>query len=269
MRRKVQTGFHIPWHRDGLRTDETGNHKGFVVSALHVNIPPSVQGGDFETIIDSKYYKHKVKTGDSITFFDDRMFHKVTPVTSSIGGAQYANRSTIFLIFFTRKSTYTRGLVEKNRNRNYLKMYYNIKNKYPTLPPNNRARLMFNLNASRSVNQKNINNANKIFTNMVKSFATVNRSGVPTVAENKSAVIFQRAPNTPEKVLLLKKAAKIYKDATGKEFRLHNLKTAVKLLRERYNVRSPNKKQHNKTRVINRVGSAGIRSARRGLRPRR
>jgi hypothetical protein len=246
LRRSVLPDYQIPWHRDGLK-GVNGHEKVFMIGGMYVNIPPSLVGGNFEILVGNEFHKQKVKTGDCIVFFDDDMFHRVTPLQVSDfnrterslsmmhEGRQYIKRTAIFTGFFTPNVNreFVRGLTEVNRaNRDYFRMFREAKSyvngKKATI---NRMRasgrnVQGEINNSRTglakilyenlrngqVSNKNKANAEKLYNNMKTSFSALNERGNigPGARVGRSRVTFKVAspPKKPTSKVRLPKIRK-------------------------------------------------------------
>jgi len=243
LRRSVLPDYQIPWHRDGLKS-VSGHEKVFMIGGMYVNIPPSLVGGNFEILVGNEFHRQKVTTGDCIVFFDDDMFHRVTPLqvsdfnrtdrslTMMHEGRQYIKRTAIFTGFFTPNVNreFVRGLTEVNRaNRDYFRMFREAKSYVNEKTANiNRMRasgrnVQREINNSRTglakilyenlrngtVSNKNKTNAEKLYNNMKTSFSVLNERGNirPGTRVGTSRVIFKVASppkNPPSKVRLPK-----------------------------------------------------------------
>jgi len=242
LRRKVNVDYEIPWHKDGLkRSLSPGDTKKiFVVGALHVRIPPSLRGGAFETLVRNRYHKLQVQTGDLITFFDEKLFHRVERVPgqqppellSRMGNETFANRSSIFMTFDTNNSRgkFSRGLMETRGNRNYMKTYKQVKQTIDTFLKtlktktkgmtgtetlavrrkleeklklkNSITKQLFE-NITHAPTKRNKSNATKLFKNMQNSFSRLNSAGNPPpgTLQNARNILFKMNKVVPRKVI--------------------------------------------------------------------
>jgi hypothetical protein len=127
VKKLVRTGTHsyqIGWHRDALRLQVMGvDYKGFCVGAVYVNRPENItSGGEIQFARNTARFGIAPPSGTSVTFLDDEVFHKVTPVQAP-EGVEYVPRSAFFLIYLTDENgPFKKSIVEQAsglRERNY------------------------------------------------------------------------------------------------------------------------------------------------------
>lgn len=120
----------IPWHRDSHVMEYMGKrYKAFIVGAIYVNRPKNITGGEIEFTRNSMRFSLAPPSGTSVTFFDEDVFHRVTPIKAP-EGLEYVPRSAIFFAYAsdTSSRTFKLGLKEGTgigMNRNYEKFYRN------------------------------------------------------------------------------------------------------------------------------------------------
>lgn len=134
VKKLVRTGTHsyqIGWHRDALRLQVMGvDYKGFCVGALYVNKPENITGGEIQFARNTARFGIAPPSGTSVTFIDDEVFHKVTPVQAP-PGVEYVPRSAFFLIYLTdeNKGPFKKSIVEQEaglKERNYSKFFREV-----------------------------------------------------------------------------------------------------------------------------------------------
>jgi hypothetical protein len=177
--------YSIPWHRDAHLMHTLGvRHKGFAVGAVYVN-RPDMPGGEIMFARNSMRYGFAPPSGTSVTFMDDEIFHKVTPVIGPIG-VDYVPRSAFFFIYGTSENSFKMGLSESHiGERNYEKFYREIGQNYRNIL--NKPRNSISNNERRKVNEVSsvffnnpnakYNNTKTLYNNLKKTF---NASVVPT-----------------------------------------------------------------------------------------
>lgn len=131
LRNNTQNAYTIPWHRDSLSMEIMGRKvKAFLVGAIYVKRPENITGGEIQFARNSMRYGLAPPSGTSVTFFDEDVFHKVTPIRAP-EGLEYVPRSALFFAYLSDPSTrrFKKGLVEGRSggitNRNYEKFYRN------------------------------------------------------------------------------------------------------------------------------------------------
>jgi hypothetical protein len=152
--------YKLPWHRDALKMEMMGKRmKSFAVGALYVSIPSGI-GANIEFKRNEKQYRLTPKSGTSVMFIDDELFHRVTPIKAP-AGMDYVPRQAMFLLYGTDTKSFKLGLDESRLNagnRNYKAVYNripaNLKNFYNTLLANPNTVL-------NNANKKRVNNAAK------------------------------------------------------------------------------------------------------------
>lgn len=167
IKKEVSGSYMIPWHRDALTMELLGKKtKSFAVGALYVNIPKDIVGGNIQFKRNNKFFSLAPKSGTSVLFIDDELFHKVTDIEPPTGVA-YLPRSAIFMAYGTDKTTFKKGLAEyriTKGNRNYENAYkrmpQNLKNKLNRVI--NNASLV-TMNYPRNVRMSNENLASSLY----------------------------------------------------------------------------------------------------------
>lgn len=158
----------IPWHRDAYDTVLFGKRaKGFAVGALYVNKPERFTGGEIQFAKNKKRFSLAPPSGTSVTFYDDDVFHRVTPLafedmSPSQNRVEFVPRSGFFFAYMTRKiSKFKAGM--QGFERNYESVYRNIKSN-----PSFNMFLRSNAPASR-LNQTSLNALKSFLTNKFKN----------------------------------------------------------------------------------------------------
>ncbi len=145
IKKEVAGTYMIPWHRDAHVMELLGKKtKSFAVGGLYVNVPRDISGGNIQFKRNNKFYSLAPRSGTSVLFIDDELFHKVTDINPP-PGVRYLPRSAIFIVYGTDTTTFKKGLAEyritkgnRNYENAYRRMSQNIKNKlneFSRLPP--------------------------------------------------------------------------------------------------------------------------------------
>jgi hypothetical protein len=146
------------WHRDALTMELLGKKtKSFAVGGLYVNIPKNI-GGNIQFKRNNKFYSMAPKSGTSVLFIDDELFHKVTDINPP-PGVRYLPRSAMFILYGTDTQSFKRGLAEhritkgdRNYENAYKRMSQNLKNKLNRVI-NNPSLLKLNVSNVRKSNE--------------------------------------------------------------------------------------------------------------------
>jgi hypothetical protein len=168
IKKEVSGSYAIPWHRDALAMELLGKKtKSFAVGALYVNIPKDIVGGNIQFKRNNKFFSLAPKSGPSVLFIDDELFHKVTDIEPPTTGVKYLPRSALFMAYGTDKTNFKKGLAEHRitkGNRNYENAYrrmpQNLKNKLNQILNN---KTIINVNYPRNVRMSNENFAANLY----------------------------------------------------------------------------------------------------------
>ena len=162
------SGYMIPWHRDAYDTVLFGKRvKGFAVGALYVNKPEGFTGGEIQFAKNKKRFSLAPPSGTSVTFYDDDVFHKVTPLefedtSSSQNRVEFVPRSGFFFAFMSTKiQKFKAGM--QGFERNYESVYRNIK-RIPNLD-----RFLKSNAPTSNLNQQSLNFLKGLLTNKFKN----------------------------------------------------------------------------------------------------
>ncbi len=183
VKKLVKTGgqYQLGWHRDALRLQVMGiNYKGFCLGALYVNKPENITGGgEIQFARNTARFGLAPPSGTSVTFLDDEVFHRVTPVQAP-PGVEYVPRSAFFLIYLTdEKGPFKKSIVEQEsglKERNYSKFFRTIHpaltkllNKKSPLTPKEKEKV--NRNAVELFKRPNATyeNLKALYTNMKRT----------------------------------------------------------------------------------------------------
>lgn len=184
VKKLVKTGgqyqYQLGWHRDALRLQVMGiNYKGFCLGALYVNKPENITGGEIQFARNTARFGLAPPSGTSVTFLDDEVFHRVTPVQAP-EGIEYVPRSAFFLIYLTdEKGPFKKSIVEQEsglKERNYSKFFRTIHpaltkllNKKSPLTPKEKEKV--NRNAVELFKRPNATHENlkALYTNMKRT----------------------------------------------------------------------------------------------------
>lgn len=158
IKKEVSGSYMIPWHRDALTMELLGKKtKSFAVGGLYVNIPKNIIGGNIQFKRNNKFFSMAPKSGTSVLFIDDELFHKVTDI-SPPQGVNYLPRSAMFILYGTDTQSFKRGLAEyritkgdRNYENAYKRMPQSLKNKLNRVI-NNPSLLKLNTNRKSNVN---------------------------------------------------------------------------------------------------------------------
>ena len=192
IKKLVKTGngsYQIPWHRDAHDMQMFGHrYKGFVVGALYIN-KPDLPGGQIQFARNAKRFGIAPPSGTSVTFFDDELFHRVTPVQAP-PGVKYVPRTACFFVYGTSEmGLFKTGLRETHAaNRNYQNFYKRLNYLKPIINKTNlniQEKAYLNDQAKFLLNKPNATHTNlkTLYNNLKRTF---NKNVVPY--ESKSFV---------------------------------------------------------------------------------
>jgi hypothetical protein len=176
--------------------------KSFAVGALYISIPRGI-GANIEFKRNEKQYRLSPRSGTSVMFIDDELFHRVTPIKAPVG-MQYVPRQAMFLLYGTDTKSFKLGLNEGKitaGNRNYKATYNripaNFKNIYnkllenPNMVLNNKQRMN---NAAKAL----FGNTNATYKNTLILYANLKKAfGQNKGVTNKSFVGFSKTVHPP------------------------------------------------------------------------
>lgn len=252
IKKLARTGsYTIPWHRDALAMMIEGvAHKVFCVGAIYVN-KPNLPGGRIEFARGTARFGIAPPSGTSVTFFDDEIFHRVTPVQAP--GLTYVPRTAIFMGFGTNeKGPFKVGLSEAViGGRNYETFF---RTKIPR--PNAR---MLNKNVSQFTNNNKLRG-----TQLAQEFfrrQNVNYTNFKTIYNDMKKTFGHSVYERPEIKALLNKNTltnqeKATLNAFAKQYFAQNIATNANL-KSLYNYVKRESggqigvKQNNKSFVVN------------------
>lgn len=201
IKKEVSSKYYIlPWHRDALKMEIMGKQmKSFAVGALYISIPRGI-GANIEFKRNEKQYRLTPRSGTSVMFIDDELFHRVTPIKAPVG-MQYVPRQAMFLLYGTDTKSFKLGLNEGKLtagNRNYKAAYNripaNFKNLYNALlaKPNT---VINNNNKQRMNNaaKELFGNTNATYKNTLVLYANLKKAfGQNKGVNNKSFIGFSK-----------------------------------------------------------------------------
>jgi hypothetical protein len=205
IKKEVSSKYYLlPWHRDALKMEIMGKQmKSFAVGALYISIPRGI-GANIEFKRNEKQYRLSPKSGTSVMFIDDELFHRVTPIKAPVG-MQYVPRQAMFLLYGTDTKSFKLGLNEGKLtagNRNYKAAYNripnNLRNIYnkllenPNTVINNKQRMNNAAKALFGNTNATYKNTLILYANLKKAFGQ-NNKGVT----NKSFVGFSKTLHPP------------------------------------------------------------------------
>ena len=110
--------FKIPWHRNSTKVVD---QKGFLVSGLYIHRPHSIQpeSGGISFIKGNKQVKIYPAAGTTVTFFDQKVIHKVISANvlrANLARHGFVQRSAVFMSWFTTNELIGTRLSQFNAN---------------------------------------------------------------------------------------------------------------------------------------------------------